>query len=163
MHAIHTTSPIRAFPPTGDLPRLPAYKHSLRHATLPAERVLFLIWCGFLLSDAAVSRDLVFFSASTSVELTRGVGWVFQTGRRAHSLIARFRALVILLRPVWSESYCLLHLRVGYTSCPLNRGCSWTMAPCFTILQNGNDVMSSIDRERLAHIRLEVPLSSISL
>ena len=40
MHTLHTTSPIRAFPPTGDLPRLPApYKHSLRHATLPAERV----------------------------------------------------------------------------------------------------------------------------
>lgn len=40
MHTLHTTSPTRAFPPTGDLPRLPApYKHSLRHATLPAERV----------------------------------------------------------------------------------------------------------------------------
>jgi hypothetical protein len=30
-------------------------------------------------------------------------------------------------------------------------------------LTNGNDVLSSIDREILAHIRLEVPLSSISL
>ena len=40
MHTLHTTSPIRAFPPTGDLPRLPpSYKHSLRHSTLPAERV----------------------------------------------------------------------------------------------------------------------------
>jgi GPI-anchor transamidase subunit T len=44
MDTHHTTSPTRAFPPTGDLPRLPAphtHKHtySLRHATLPAERV----------------------------------------------------------------------------------------------------------------------------
>ncbi|KAI0248272.1 GPI transamidase component PIG-T [Lactifluus subvellereus] len=40
MDTLHTTSPTRAFPPTGDLPRLPApHKHSLRHATLPAERV----------------------------------------------------------------------------------------------------------------------------
>ncbi|KAI9510156.1 GPI transamidase component PIG-T [Russula earlei] len=40
MDTLHTTSPTRAFPPTGDLPRLPApHAHSLRHATLPAERV----------------------------------------------------------------------------------------------------------------------------
>jgi GPI-anchor transamidase subunit T len=40
MHTLHTTSPARsAFPPTGDLPRLPTAPHSLRHATLPAERV----------------------------------------------------------------------------------------------------------------------------
>ena len=41
MHTLHTTSPARgAFPPTGGLPRLPHNKtHSLRHATLPAERV----------------------------------------------------------------------------------------------------------------------------
>jgi phosphatidylinositol glycan class T len=40
MHTLHTTSPTRAFPPTGDLPLLPApHKHSLRHTTLPAERV----------------------------------------------------------------------------------------------------------------------------
>jgi hypothetical protein len=30
-------------------------------------------------------------------------------------------------------------------------------------LTNGNGVLSSINREKLAHIRLEVPLSSISL
>jgi phosphatidylinositol glycan class T len=37
---LHTTSPTRAFPQTGDLPRLPAPRtHTLRHATLPAERV----------------------------------------------------------------------------------------------------------------------------
>jgi len=46
MDTHHTTSPTRAFPPTGDLPRLllpaaaaGAAAHSLRHATLPAERV----------------------------------------------------------------------------------------------------------------------------
>ena len=40
MDTLHTTSPTRAFPPTGDLPRLPApHTHALRHATLPAERV----------------------------------------------------------------------------------------------------------------------------
>jgi len=43
MDTLHTTSPTRTFPPTGDLPRLPpaqhAHAHVLRHATLPAERV----------------------------------------------------------------------------------------------------------------------------
>jgi phosphatidylinositol glycan class T len=40
MDAQRTTSPTRAFPPAGDLPRLPApHAHRLRHATLPAERV----------------------------------------------------------------------------------------------------------------------------
>src|SRR5579863_5587622 len=54
MDTLHTTSPTRAFPPTGDLPRLRqspsaphshshshshAHSHVLRHATLPAERV----------------------------------------------------------------------------------------------------------------------------
>ncbi|KAH9961840.1 GPI transamidase component PIG-T [Russula compacta] len=46
MDTLHTTSPTRAsFPPAGDLPRLGgaaaphAHAHSLRHATLPAERV----------------------------------------------------------------------------------------------------------------------------
>ncbi|KAA1470982.1 Gpi16 subunit, GPI transamidase component [Dentipellis sp. KUC8613] len=35
-----TTSPTRAFPPAGQLPRLPTpYRHALRHATLPAEHV----------------------------------------------------------------------------------------------------------------------------
>ncbi|KAI0068973.1 Gpi16 subunit GPI transamidase component [Artomyces pyxidatus] len=40
MDTQRTTSPTRAFPPTGDLPRLPApHVHRLRHATLPAEHV----------------------------------------------------------------------------------------------------------------------------
>ncbi len=45
MDALHTTSPAHAFPPTGDLPLLPApplparHAYTLRHATLPAERV----------------------------------------------------------------------------------------------------------------------------
>jgi GPI-anchor transamidase subunit T len=40
MDTLHTTSPTRVFPPTGDLPRLPSpHLHTLRHATLPAERV----------------------------------------------------------------------------------------------------------------------------
>jgi phosphatidylinositol glycan class T len=40
MDALHTTSPTRAFLPTGDLPRLPTpHAYTLRHATLPAERV----------------------------------------------------------------------------------------------------------------------------
>jgi len=40
MDTLHTTSPTRAFPQTGDLPRLPPpHTHTLRHATLPAERV----------------------------------------------------------------------------------------------------------------------------
>ncbi|KAH9964999.1 GPI transamidase component PIG-T [Russula dissimulans] len=45
MDTLHTTSPTRAFPPTGDLPRLlhpvagAGAQYSLRHATLPAERV----------------------------------------------------------------------------------------------------------------------------
>jgi hypothetical protein len=42
MDALHTTSPVQAFLPTGDLPRLPAparHAYTLRHATLPAERV----------------------------------------------------------------------------------------------------------------------------
>ena len=45
MDALHTTSPTDAFLPTGDLPRLPApppparNAYTLRHATLPAERV----------------------------------------------------------------------------------------------------------------------------
>ncbi|KAI0287503.1 GPI transamidase component PIG-T [Multifurca ochricompacta] len=40
MDNLHTTSPTRIFPPTGHLPRLtPPHTHSLRHATLPAERV----------------------------------------------------------------------------------------------------------------------------
>jgi hypothetical protein len=45
MDTLHTTSPTRTFPATGDLPRLlpaphaPAHTHVLRHATLPAERV----------------------------------------------------------------------------------------------------------------------------
>jgi phosphatidylinositol glycan class T len=45
MDTLHTTSPTRTFPPTGDLPRLlpaphaRAHSHVLRHATLPAERV----------------------------------------------------------------------------------------------------------------------------
>lgn len=45
MDALHTTSPTHAFLPTGDLPRLPApplparHAYTLRHATLPAERV----------------------------------------------------------------------------------------------------------------------------
>ena len=73
---------------------------------------------------------MAFFSAS--VELTQGG---VQTGRCARSFIARFRALVILLRRVWSESCYLLHPRVGYTGCPLNRGCPRAMAPRFTILQ----------------------------
>ena len=38
MDALHTTSPARAFQPTGDLPALAA-AYTLRHATLPAERV----------------------------------------------------------------------------------------------------------------------------
>ncbi|KAF8259404.1 GPI transamidase component PIG-T [Lactarius quietus] len=40
MDALHTTSPTHAFLPTGDLLRLPAPSaYTLRHATLPAERV----------------------------------------------------------------------------------------------------------------------------
>ena len=40
MDALHTTSPTHAFLPTGDLPRLPTPDaYTLRHATLPAERV----------------------------------------------------------------------------------------------------------------------------
>ena len=40
MDALHTTSPVQAFLPTGDLPRLPPpHAYTLRHATLPAERV----------------------------------------------------------------------------------------------------------------------------
>ena len=40
MDALHTTSPTHAFLPTGDLPRLPTpHAYTLRHATLPAERV----------------------------------------------------------------------------------------------------------------------------
>ena len=41
MDALRTTSPVQAFLPTGDLPRLPVARHAytLRHATLPAERV----------------------------------------------------------------------------------------------------------------------------
>lgn len=40
MDALHTTSPTHAFLPTGDLPRLPTpHSYTLRHATLPAERV----------------------------------------------------------------------------------------------------------------------------
>jgi hypothetical protein len=186
MHTLHTTSPIRAFPPTGDLPRLPApYKHGLRHATLPAERVctenltpfLKLLPCPARAGIAALLEPHKIFDAdwhglgvhvrwragagvelvltvqavldpvristerrrgekgsgliSVSVELTPGV----QTGRCARSLIARFRALVILLRLVWPESCCLLHPTVGYTSCPLDRGCPRTTAPRFSILQ----------------------------
>ena len=40
MDTLHTTAPTCTFPPMGGLLLLPApHKHSLRHATLPAERV----------------------------------------------------------------------------------------------------------------------------
>ena len=58
-----------------------------------------------------------------------------QTGHCARSLIARFRALVILLRPVWPESCCLRHPRVGSIRCLPNRGCLQAMALRLMTLQ----------------------------